>query len=49
MQPSKKTSKPADVNEDGLVPGAIVDFETLQRILTEQRNGTKEAKEDDAS
>jgi hypothetical protein len=42
-------SSNSEVNEDGLIPGVEVDFQTLQRILAEQRNGTQEAKEDDAN
>ena len=49
MSNSKQKQKGSNVNDDGLEPGAEVDFETLQRILTEQRNGTTETKEDDAS
>lgn len=38
-----------ELNEDGLPIGLPVDFATLQRIMTEQRNAAAATEENDAS
>ena len=41
------TTEP-ELNEDGLVPGAPVDFATIQRILAGAKHDTTSAKTNDA-
>ena len=43
-KPEEAQAEPVELNEDGLVPGQDVDFDTMQRILKAPKSNPKPQK-----